>query len=91
MACQICGRMMCDHTPMERGQSLDEMISDYNTDCKSLKKKSKKKVVPKKKNPKKKKRSKLVTCYKCNGTGMLTFGSLVGILPCDRCGGKGKF
>ena len=24
--CPVCGRMMCDHDPGERGQSFDEMM-----------------------------------------------------------------
>ena len=28
MTCPICGRLYCDHSPIERGQSFDEMIED---------------------------------------------------------------
>ena len=28
MSCPVCGRIYCDHTPSERGQTQDEMIAD---------------------------------------------------------------
>jgi len=28
MTCPICGRVMCDHSPSERGQSFEEMMAD---------------------------------------------------------------
>lgn len=28
MSCPICGRIYCDHTPAERGQSSEEMLKD---------------------------------------------------------------
>ncbi len=28
MPCPICGRVYCDHTPAERGQSHEEMMAD---------------------------------------------------------------
>lgn len=30
MACPICNRFSCDHTPTERGQTYDEMMADYH-------------------------------------------------------------
>jgi len=30
MACPICGRVLCDHSPAERGQSHEEMMADYH-------------------------------------------------------------
>ena len=29
MSCPICGRIECDHSPSERGQSHDQMMGDY--------------------------------------------------------------
>lgn len=29
MGCPVCGRMMCDCSPAERGQSTSEMMSQY--------------------------------------------------------------
>lgn len=26
MGCPICGKVMCDHTPAERGQTIEEMM-----------------------------------------------------------------
>lgn len=28
MVCPICGRLYCDHSPAERGQSMEEMLKD---------------------------------------------------------------
>ena len=28
MSCPVCGRVMCDHSPFERGQSHEGMMSD---------------------------------------------------------------
>lgn len=28
MTCPICGRLYCDHSPEERGQSHEEMLED---------------------------------------------------------------
>lgn len=28
MACPICERVYCDHTPQERGQTYEEMMAD---------------------------------------------------------------
>lgn len=28
MGCPICGRVYCDHSPAERGQSSEEMMAD---------------------------------------------------------------
>lgn len=28
MSCPICGRVYCDHTPAERGQTHEEMMAD---------------------------------------------------------------
>jgi hypothetical protein len=28
MTCPICGRLYCDHSPEERGQTMEDMISD---------------------------------------------------------------
>lgn len=33
MSCPICGRIMCDHSPAERGQSQEAMMSDYYRDA----------------------------------------------------------
>jgi hypothetical protein len=43
MACPICGRMMCDHGPAERGQTVKEMMSDYQADVLTVVSDSKKK------------------------------------------------
>lgn len=32
MSCPVCGKVMCDHTPKERGQSLKEMLEDTKSD-----------------------------------------------------------
>ncbi len=32
MDCPICGRIYCDHTPEERGQSHKEMLADMQAD-----------------------------------------------------------
>ena len=29
MACPVCKRSVCDHTPTERGQTFEEMMADY--------------------------------------------------------------
>ncbi len=48
MACPICGRMYCDHSPAERGQSFEEMMEDLRRDAERAKadEKSKKKNPP---------------------------------------------
>ena len=30
MTCPICGRLYCDHTPAQRGQTVEEMLEDMN-------------------------------------------------------------
>lgn len=32
MSCPVCGRVMCDHTPAERGQTQEEMLRDMQRD-----------------------------------------------------------
>lgn len=36
MSCPICGRILCDHSPEERGQSPQQMMADYDGDEKSI-------------------------------------------------------
>jgi hypothetical protein len=40
MPCPKCGRMMCDCSPAERGQSPEEMMDGYDQDVQNLKKKN---------------------------------------------------
>mgnify|MGYP001588453453 FL=1 len=28
MTCPVCGRLYCDHSPIERGQTLEQMLKD---------------------------------------------------------------
>lgn len=57
MGCPICGRVYCDHSPAERGQSQAEMMADaYSVlpvegakNSKPSRKKAAKKVVRRKK------------------------------------------
>lgn len=51
MPCPVCGRMMCDCTPAQRGQSQEEMMRIYNQDCEQARKAAEKSA---KKTPKKK-------------------------------------
>lgn len=32
MSCPVCGRVTCDHTPEERGQTQEEMLKDMQMD-----------------------------------------------------------
>lgn len=32
MSCPICNRVLCDHSPAERGQTHGEMMDDYDED-----------------------------------------------------------
>lgn len=53
MTCPICGRVYCDHSPAERGQSDDEMMADcYGMSIEEYRKRT---VVPSKKKKTKKK------------------------------------
>ena len=36
MSCPICGRMLCDHSPYERGQSYQEMMADMRSDSQKV-------------------------------------------------------
>jgi len=49
MPCPICGRVMCDCTPGERGQSQEEMMGAYAQDVDQLRKKQTKKGAKSKK------------------------------------------
>lgn len=31
MTCPICGRLYCDHSPAERGQTMEDMLADMST------------------------------------------------------------
>ncbi len=42
MPCPICGRVMCDCTPDDRGQSTDDMLANYNRDMETVEKPKKK-------------------------------------------------
>jgi hypothetical protein len=38
MSCPVCGRILCDHSPDERGQSSQEMMTSYYDDEDSVRK-----------------------------------------------------
>ena len=38
MPCPICGRIMCDCSPADRGQPQDTMMDEYEKDHQSAKK-----------------------------------------------------
>lgn len=38
MSCPVCSRVMCDCSPLERGQTAEEMMRDYERDLERLRK-----------------------------------------------------
>ncbi len=36
MSCPVCGRVLCDHSPDERGQSYEGMMADMDNDTRRI-------------------------------------------------------
>lgn len=34
MPCTLCGRVYCDHTPQQRGQTREQMLAELEVDAK---------------------------------------------------------